>query len=104
MEASRMEIAKMQAQAATDFSLILSGAGISSAIAQTASENGDDLVVIGRGKVQKTLGRFQTHAYEIIRHAPCPVLSYSLNQQDRISVSGSRERPTQVVLSSEETK
>lgn len=34
-----------------------------------------DLVVIGRGVLQGTLGRLRTHAYGIIRNAPCPVMS-----------------------------
>lgn len=85
MESARVEIAKLQRQAGTDFPLTVSGAGISNALAEAASEHGADLIVIGRGKAQKTLGRFQTHACEIIRYAPCPVLSYSLRQQDRIS-------------------
>lgn len=87
MESARVEIAKLQRQAGTDFPLNVSGMGISNALAEAANEHGADLVVIGRGKAQKAVGRFQTHAYEILRYAPCPVLSYSLNQQDRISSS-----------------
>jgi nucleotide-binding universal stress UspA family protein len=34
-----------------------------------------DLIVIGRGALQGTLGRLRTHSYGIIRNAPCPVLS-----------------------------
>jgi nucleotide-binding universal stress UspA family protein len=90
-ESARVEIAKMQREAATEFPLTVSGVGISDALAEAAREHGADLVVIGRGKAQKALGRFQTHAYEIIRCAPCPVLSYSLNQQDRISSSCTAE-------------
>ncbi|MFZ0593744.1 MAG: universal stress protein [Bryobacteraceae bacterium] len=86
-DSARVEIAKMQREAGTDFSLTVSGAGISDALAQAAREHAADLVVIGRGKALKTLGRFQTHAYEIIRNAPCPVLSYSPSQLDRISSS-----------------
>jgi len=33
------------------------------------------LIVIGRGVLQGTLGRLRTHAYGIIRNAPCPVIS-----------------------------
>jgi nucleotide-binding universal stress UspA family protein len=87
MESARVEIAKLQRRAGTDFPLNVSGMGISNALAEAANERGADLVVIGRGKTQKAVGRFQTHAYEILRYAPCPVLSYSLNQRDRISSS-----------------
>ncbi len=40
-----------------------------------ALQHGADLIVIGRGALQGTLGRLRTHAYGIIHHAPCPVLS-----------------------------
>jgi nucleotide-binding universal stress UspA family protein len=95
IESARVEIAKLQRRAGTEFPLTVSSQGISSALTEAASEHGADLVVIGRGKAQQTLGTFQTHAYEIIRHAPCPVLSYSLNQQDRISSSCTAEHPCQ---------
>jgi nucleotide-binding universal stress UspA family protein len=95
MESARVELAKVQREAETSFPLTLSGIGISDALADAASDHGVDLVVIGRGKAQKTWGGFQTHAYEIIRYAPCPVLSYSLNQQDRISSSCNGEHLSQ---------
>ncbi len=44
-------------------------------VRDVAMEHGADLVVIGRGVLQGTLGRLRTHAYGIIRNAPCPVLS-----------------------------
>lgn len=90
-ESARVDIAKVQREAGTEFPLTVSGLGISHALAEAASEREPDLVVIGRGKAQKSWGRFQTHAYEIIRYAPCPVLSYSLNQQGHISSSCNAE-------------
>jgi nucleotide-binding universal stress UspA family protein len=93
-ESAIVEIAKMQREAATEFPLTVSGTAISDAISEVAKEHGADLVVIGRGKAQKTFGRFQTHAYEIIRCAPCPVLSYLARQQDRISSSCNEEHPS----------
>ncbi|MBV8069633.1 MAG: universal stress protein [Acidobacteriaceae bacterium] len=89
-EAARVEIAKMQRAASTDFPVTVSGLGISDALAQ-ASTDGMDLVIIGRGRAQNTFGRFQTHAYDIVRHAPCPVLSYSSIRKDHISSSCSAE-------------
>jgi nucleotide-binding universal stress UspA family protein len=44
-------------------------------VRETALELGTDLIVIGRGVLQGTLGRLRTHAYGIIRNAPCPVIS-----------------------------
>lgn len=95
MELARVEISKMQRSANTEFPLTISGAGISSAIAEAVGKEGANLIVIGRGKSQKSLGRLQTHTYEIIRNAPCPVLSYSLDQQDQISSFCSAEHRVQ---------
>lgn len=95
MESARVEISKMQRQAGTEFPLSVSGLGIAHALAEAANQYGADLVVIGRGKAQKTLGRFQTHAYQIIRSAPCPVLSYALTQPDHISSFCSAEHLAQ---------
>ncbi|HEY7304944.1 MAG TPA: universal stress protein [Bryobacteraceae bacterium] len=95
MESARVEIAKLQREAGTEFPLSVSGVGISDGLTAAASEYGADLVVIGRGKAQKLLGRFQTRAYEIIRSAPCPVLSYSVNQPSHISSSCIEEHLSQ---------
>jgi nucleotide-binding universal stress UspA family protein len=82
-ESARVEIAKMQREAGTYFPVTISGLGISNAVTEAASEFGADLIVTGRGKAQKPFGRFQTHIYEIVRHAPCPVLSCSVSQLER---------------------
>jgi nucleotide-binding universal stress UspA family protein len=34
-----------------------------------------DFIVVGRGRLHDTPGRLGKHAYDIIRHAPCPVIS-----------------------------
>jgi nucleotide-binding universal stress UspA family protein len=52
VDSARVEIAKFQRQAGTDFPLTVSGKPISQAIADAAIENRADLVVIGRGKCQ----------------------------------------------------
>jgi len=52
------------------------GAGtVPDVVRQEALQHGSDLVIIGRGALQETLGRLRTHSYGIIRSAPCPVLS-----------------------------
>jgi nucleotide-binding universal stress UspA family protein len=52
------------------------GAGsVPDVVREEALQHGADLVLIGRGALQGTLGRLRTHAYGIIRNAPCPVLS-----------------------------
>ena len=48
---------------------------VAEAVAEEAIQHGADLVVIGRGAIHEKLGRLKTHAYGIIRQAPCPVIS-----------------------------
>lgn len=94
-ESARVQIGKLQRAAGTEFPVTISGLGISNALEEAASEYGADLIVTGRGKAHKTWGRLQTHIFEIIRHAPCPVLSYSVNPLDRISSSCNAEHLSQ---------
>ena len=52
------------------------GAGaVPDVVREAALEHGADLIIIGRGALQETMGRLRTHSYGIIRHAPCPVIS-----------------------------
>jgi nucleotide-binding universal stress UspA family protein len=44
-------------------------------VPEVAERVGAGLIVIGRGVHTGVLGRLRAHAYEIIRNAPCPVLS-----------------------------
>lgn len=44
-------------------------------VSEAASRAGADLVVVGRATANGVLGRLRAHTYEIIRRAPCPVLS-----------------------------
>lgn len=90
-DGARVEISKMQREAGTEFPLTISQTGIASALTEAADKYGADLMLIGRGKSQKVFGRFQTHAYEIIRCAPCPVLSYWPSQPSHTSSSCSVE-------------
>lgn len=94
-DSARVEISKVQRQAGTDFPLIMSEKPISRAVADAAVALSADLIVIGRGKSQETFGRLRTHAYDIIRQAPCPVLSFALAQPARTSSSCNEEHPGQ---------
>jgi nucleotide-binding universal stress UspA family protein len=81
---AREHLTHLQADAGTNFPFELSTGGITSAIAEAVREQDADLVIIGRGKCQDFLGRLRTHAYDIIRGVPCPVLSYSCRQENEI--------------------
>jgi nucleotide-binding universal stress UspA family protein len=75
MNMAREEIAKLQLAAGTGFEVCIARGDVAHVVRDAALHHDADLIVIGRGLVKKTLGRFRTHAYSIIREAPCPVLS-----------------------------
>lgn len=72
------EVYRLQEEADTDFPLIVTERFIAQDVAEQARLNSADLVIIGRGKVQGVFGTLRTHAYDIIRAVPCPVLSFCL--------------------------
>jgi len=47
---------------------------VSREVARAAREHKADLIVIGRGGAPEMWGRLGSHAYAIVRRAPCPVL------------------------------
>jgi nucleotide-binding universal stress UspA family protein len=55
--------------------LILRGGNLAAVLAETAGEQKADLLVIGRGRMTKRLGRLRTHTMAIVCKSPCPVLS-----------------------------
>ncbi len=73
--AAREQLAKLQARAGTDVDLRLIGGSVGSAVRQAALDYDADLIVIGRGAIQATLGRLKNSASAVIRAAPCPVIS-----------------------------
>jgi nucleotide-binding universal stress UspA family protein len=48
---------------------------VAESVCDEAARRAADLVIIGRGVMNETLGRLRTDAYGIIRQSPCPVLS-----------------------------
>jgi nucleotide-binding universal stress UspA family protein len=75
MNMAREEIAKLQSSAGTNFEICIARGDVAHVVRDAAMHHDADLIVMGRGLIKKTLGRFRTHAYSIIREAPCPVLS-----------------------------
>ena len=73
--AARERLAKLQDAAGTNLDTRLIGGSVGSAIRQAALDYDADLIVIGRGAIQTTLGRLKNSAAAIIRAAPCPVIS-----------------------------
>jgi nucleotide-binding universal stress UspA family protein len=73
------EIARWQQEAGTDFPLSVTSGHIAQDAAALALDQKADLILIGRGKAQGVFGSLRTNAADIIRQAPCPVLSYSMD-------------------------
>jgi len=72
---ARAKIESLQKSAGVEASLEIAVGSVADAVAQAAEQQGVNLVLIGRGSLQATLGRLRTHAYGIIHKSPCPVLS-----------------------------
>jgi nucleotide-binding universal stress UspA family protein len=77
------EILSLQRQAGTDFSVLVTTEPVPTAVIRAARDYKADLVLIGRGVGRHWL---DTHEYDIIRHASCPVLSYSLREKCEITL------------------
>lgn len=73
--AARERVAKLQTLAGTNLEIRLIGGSLGSAVRQAAGDYNADLIVIGRGAIQTSLGRLKNSASAIIRAAPCPVIS-----------------------------
>ena len=72
---SRKSIEEMQRSAEVEAPLCVAVGNVAEGVREEARRHGADLIVIGRGVLHETLGRLRTHAYGIIRHSPCPVIS-----------------------------
>ncbi|HXE13505.1 MAG TPA: universal stress protein [Bryobacteraceae bacterium] len=75
-DSARVTISKLQREADTTFPLDIRACRIADAVSNAALEQNADLIVIGAGRIREVFGRLRTHSYQIIRDAPCPVLSY----------------------------
>ena len=72
---ARERIAKLQEQAGTSLNVSVETGRTGHVVRELALREQADLVVIGRGVIQKPLGRLRSNAYAIVRDAPCPVIS-----------------------------
>ena len=73
--AARERLGKLQSSAGTSLEIRLIGGSVGTAVRQAAVDYDADLIVIGRGAIQTSIGRLKNSAYSIIRLAPCPVIS-----------------------------
>jgi nucleotide-binding universal stress UspA family protein len=72
---ARKTIAQLQETAGVAVPLCLGAGEVSHVVRDSALGHSADLVVIGRGRATRTLGRLRSNVYSIIRDAPCPVIS-----------------------------
>ena len=75
IEQARTDLRTLQQTAGTKLEVELEVGDVAQAVCAAAKLNQADLVVVGRGSIVSTLGRFRTHTYTIIRDSPCPVVS-----------------------------
>lgn len=55
--------------------IVLEFGDIAESVCAAAQRLRADLLIVGRGSAAGNSGRFRTHAYDIIRRSPCPVVS-----------------------------
>lgn len=72
---ARKTIGQLQDVAGVHAPLCLGAGEVSHVVRDSALGQSADLIVIGRGRATRTLGRLRSNVYSIIREAPCPVVS-----------------------------
>jgi nucleotide-binding universal stress UspA family protein len=72
---AREQIDCMQRREGTHVAVDIVTGEVANAVRNSAEDAKADLLVIGRSLDDGLLGRLRTHAYPIIRNAPCPVVS-----------------------------
>ncbi len=75
IDRARTDLNNLQQAAGTKFEVELEIGDVAQAVCAAAKLIQAELIVVGRGSIVSTLGRFRTHAYTIIRESPCPVVS-----------------------------
>jgi nucleotide-binding universal stress UspA family protein len=72
---ARKVIGQLQENAGVAAPLCMGAGEVSHVVRDSALGHSANLVVIGRGRATRTLGRLRSNVYSIIRDAPCPVIS-----------------------------
>ena len=75
-ENARCAVMEMEKTADINVPVCVGAGTVPDVVREEALQHGADLMIIGRGVLQEKLGRLRTHAHGIIRHSPCPVLSF----------------------------
>jgi len=72
---ARVMVEKLLVSAGMDVPICIAVGDVAPTIRKEASAHSADALIIGRGVLHETLGRLRAHSYQIIRTAPCPVIS-----------------------------
>jgi len=99
LDSAAVEIGRYQNEANTDFSVSISEGFVGHDTAKLVTEQKADLVVVGRGRIQRVFGTLRTHSYEIIRQVSCPALSYCGTQVAAPQHSAEKKNRREPVLS-----
>jgi nucleotide-binding universal stress UspA family protein len=75
MRMARESVMKLRDEVGANVDVCMEMGPVSKVVRAASLHHDADLVIIGRGRVHETLGRLRTNSYNIIRDAPCPVLS-----------------------------
>jgi nucleotide-binding universal stress UspA family protein len=72
---ARRNLAELQTEAGTSFDICVRLGPVGAVVHQMAIDCKSDLILVGRRAIQKRSRGLFSHAYAIIREAPCPVIS-----------------------------
>lgn len=75
LDTAEQRISDLQSNAGTNFEVQLRFGKVEDVVHDAALAQDADLILIGRGVLQRALGGIRSVAYAIIREAPCPVIS-----------------------------
>jgi nucleotide-binding universal stress UspA family protein len=75
MEAADLELREMTQRAEVEAEVLVAAGPVAAIVRREAVDRKAGLIVTGRGLSQGLVSRLWSHLYEIVREAPCPVLS-----------------------------
>jgi nucleotide-binding universal stress UspA family protein len=75
IEAAHFHLRELAGALGLQASLNVTEASVADGVSQEAARLGADLVIAGRGHAQGVFTTLRSHLYQIVREAPCPVLS-----------------------------
>ena len=75
-EMAREELRKIQAEAGTALQVCMEAGSVAKVVRDATTHHEADLIVVGRGVIQESLGRLRTNMYAVIRESICPVLNW----------------------------